>query len=84
MKIFGRLRFAEQVPLPLVAAVLPQKPQLVLGLDPLGDNADPHRAGQGDNRGGDCRIVGVAGDVTNETAVDFQGPDGKFAEITEG
>src|SRR3954451_12717312 len=83
-----RLRGADQLPevvqlaraseVPALAEVRAHRPQLVgllLGLDALGDDVHPERAGEHDHRADDRRVLAVAADVRDEGAVDLQQVD---------
>lgn len=79
----GRHRPAKQITLYLIAGVLTEELQLLLGLDPLGDYFHVQAVCHGDDGPGDLRILFAVGQAVDEAAVDFQHIDGELLEVIE-
>ena len=83
-EFFGAERPAEKESLHFRAVERVEEDCLRLVFDPFGNDVQPEALRQGDYRRGNCRIVGVAGDVAHERLVDLEGIDRKLLDIGEG
>src|SRR5437867_7265836 len=71
-KLVGRNRSAEEEPLAFVAPFALEELTLPLRLDALRDYPHSQVVGEGDDGGGDGRVVGIGRDVLIERAIDLQ------------
>src|ERR1019366_10444085 len=78
-----RHRLAEQEALEGQAAVALEEAALRLGLDPFGDDGEAEALGQRDDRVRDRRVVGPAGQVAYDRAVDLDLVERQPREIGE-
>ncbi len=65
-------RFAEEIALYHVAALFTQEFQLMRIFYPFGDHRQAQVVRHSDNGGRDGDVIGVAGDVLDEGAIDFE------------
>jgi hypothetical protein len=65
------------------AADLAQELCLLEGLYPLGNDPEVEGAAHGDDGGGDRRVVGVGGDITDEGTVDLERVHREVLEVGE-
>src|SRR5690606_11077918 len=76
-------RFAEQETLHFVTAGKNQELQLFRRFHPFGNHAHAEVVRHGNNGAGNLRVVGVAGQVLNKAAVNFQGVYRELLQIVE-
>src|SRR5688572_24658940 len=74
-------RWRQPEALDLVAALLAQVGQLLLGLHALGDDVQPQRVAHGDDGGGDRLVVRAAGEVADELLVELERVDRPALEV---
>src|SRR5437763_8267686 len=75
---------AEIVALKFIAGALLEELRLLLRLDAFGADRQTQRAPHRNDRVCDPDVLGAAGNVANERAVNLDGVDGKFLEIGKG
>src|SRR5207247_4562083 len=73
----------EQVPLPEVAAEAAQDPELLVGLDALGDRGQVEGVGERDDRGCDRRVLRLVAEPGDKRSVDLERVDGEAAQVRE-
>src|SRR6185369_10159810 len=73
-------RVAEQMPLRIVAAVLAQELELLLGFDAFRDDLELEAMRHLDDRIDDCRVIAIDRDVADERAIDLQRADRKLLQ----
>ncbi len=83
-EFFGGERFTEEKTLHFGALERLEEPCLIFGFDTFGDDVQPEALRHGDYCRGDCRVVGIDGDVAHEGLVDLEGVDGEFLDVGEG
>ncbi len=90
-RIIAELRFEpmrrhwppEQVALYLVATMLAQEVQLLVGFHALGDHRQVQAVGHGDDCAGDLRVLLAGRQAVDEGAVDLEHVDGELLEVVE-
>ena len=82
-KAVGRHRPAEQVALHLIATMLAQEVELLVGFHALGDHRQVQAVGHGDDRPGNLRILFARRQAIDKGAVDFQHVDRELLEVVQ-
>ncbi len=76
-------RAAVEVSLKALVAERDQRIALLGRLDALGDDLQAEGLAQGDDRGGDRRIVGIAMHIGDEAAIDFYLVDRQTLQVVQ-